>query len=304
MVIKYGKQIELELIENIDIDLFLFANNFEERKLSAYTGIVKHTKIIKTIALCYIQDEVKAVENIEYALVENHNSIIEILNKEFLGTVKEEFVVFVDYSCMTKSWYYSIILYLANKELSLRTIKCYFSYTPSKYSEPLKPKPNTEISPLPNKYNVSNNKPKALIVGLGYEENKAQGIIDQLDPAITFLFYTDPAIEERFVSSVKENNASILEYYSDNTIAYPFNDLLFLERELTYLYNRLKEKYNIIIAPLGPKPFTFVSMMMSIVHPEIEIWRVGSGSDINEYPREAFDQKSFIVSEVIFDNVK
>ena len=75
-----------------------------------------------------------------------------------------------------------------------------------------------------------------------------------------------------------------------------------MKRELTSVYYLLKDDYNIIIAPLGPKPFTFVSMLLSVKYKDIDIWRVGSGSDINEYDREPLDTKSFIISELLFEN--
>lgn len=301
MKIKYGNQIEINEISNETIDLFLFANNIEERKLSAYNTIIRNNHIIKTISLFYPNSILEDNTNVNNLVINNHNQISDLLDAELNNNIKKTFNLFVDYSCMTKSWYYLIILYLANNDLSIKNITVYFSYTPSVFSKPLDPKPNTDISPLPGKYVIPNNKPKALIVGLGYEENKAQGIIDQLDPAITYLFYSDPALDESFVKAIEENNDSILDEFKYNTIKFPFNDLLFIEKELTTLYFLLKEKYNIIIAPLGPKPFTYVSMMMSVLFQDIEIWRVGSGEDINPYPRIPFVENNFIISKVIFE---
>lgn len=299
MKIKFGKQIEIENINNLDINLFLFADNFEERKLCAYQKINSSNRIKKTIGLFYPNSEFKEYKNITSKIIKRHNEIIDLLDEE-LSNFSENSNIVIDYSCMTKSWYYTIILYLSNKKLNQKQITTYFNYTPSVFSEPLKPKPNTDISPLPGKFIISNNKPKALIVGLGYEENKAQGIIDQLDPAITYLLYTDPALDENFVNAVETNNNNILIEFKSNTIKYPSDNLIILERELTKLYYKLKDDYNIIIAPLGPKPFTYVAMMMSIIFTDIEIWRVGSGEDINPYSRKPFKPNKFIVSQVVF----
>lgn len=73
------------------------------------------------------------------------------------------------------------------------------------------------------------------------------------------------------------------------TIIFPHNNLLHIERELTKLYYLLKDEYSIIIAPLGSKPFSFISMMLSVKYSDIDIWRVGSGNDINEYDNEPID---------------
>nr|WP_288834501.1 hypothetical protein [uncultured Flavobacterium sp.] len=301
MKVKYGKQIEIDNIVDEHIDLFLFANNIEKRKFCSFEKILSNNKIEKSISIHYPKSNIENVKKAENIVINSHTEIIKLLDEKLQIINKEEIIIFIDYSCMTKSWYYSILLYLSNRSLPFKKIKTFFSYTPSVYSEPMPPKHNTDIQPLPGKYRIPDNKPKALIVCLGYEQNKAQGIIDQLDPKLTYIFFTDPALDSKFVETIKNNNKNILEQ-DKNIITFPFDNLLYLESELTSLYYLLKDEYNIIIAPLGPKPFTFVAMMMSIVYDEIDIWRVGSGFDINEYEREPFEPSKFIVSEIIFEN--
>ncbi|WP_146194632.1 hypothetical protein [Flavobacterium crocinum] len=291
----------MENIVNESIDLFLFANNVEKRKLCALKQVATFNEVKEVISINYPSSNVDNIENTRNIIINNHNEIINLLEEEFSKNNKDEITLFIDYSCMTKSWYYTILLYLSNRTLNFKKIRALFSYTPSVYSEPMPPKHNTDIQPLPGKYRIPDNKPKALIVCLGYEENKAQGIIDQLDPKITYLFFTDPALDPKFVETIKNSNKNILDQ-DKNIIKFPFDNLQYLERELTSLYYLLKDEYNIIIAPLGPKPFTFVAMMMSIIYDEIDIWRVGSGFDINKYDRAPFEPSKFIISEIIFEN--
>ncbi|RAJ19885.1 hypothetical protein [Pedobacter cryoconitis] len=300
MELQYGKQIGINELGGLTIDLFLFACNHEKRVYSAYDKLAGVNKISKVIGLCYKQVK-KKKDDIEFIQVNSHIEIYNLLESIFISSQLKEINIIVDYSCMTKSWYYSIILFLAKRDINLSKVKAYFLYTPSKYSVPQKPKYNSDIAPLPGKYVVPTNKPKALIVCLGYEQNKAEGIIDHLDPKICYVFYTDPAIDPKFVDIVKRNNQNILDHYK-NIVTYPFEDLLFLERQLTSIYYLLKDDYSIIIAPLGPKPFTFISMLMSVKYPDIDIWRVGSGSNINEYKREPINEDTFIISEVVFSN--
>ncbi|WP_417237494.1 hypothetical protein [Bizionia paragorgiae] len=300
MNIKYGKQLEVEELIGEKIDLFLLASNHEDRVLTAYEKINKKNKILKTVSLSYERNCIELEkEGIESVIIEGHQQVSGLLDKELGGSCLDEFVMVVDYSCMTKSWYYTVILYLKKKRTDFNSIKVYFVYTPSKYNEPKPPKSNTEIAPLPGKYIVPTDKPKALIVCLGYEQSKAEGIIEHLDPKEYYIFYSEPALDQRFTKKIKENNLALLNR-SENVISFPINDLRFLERELTSLYYLLKDEYSIIIAPLGPKPFTLVSMLMAIRYRDIDIWRVGSGSDINEYKREPIDNDSFIIMEVFF----
>jgi hypothetical protein len=299
MKLQYGRQIQFSEVKNKTIQLFLFAFNHEKRILCAYNKIQDSNTVIKSIGFSYKPLTKKRKGTIELIHLKSHVEIYDILDLEFAKYGNEEINIVVDYSCMTKSWYYSIILYLTKRRLAISKVIALFFYTPSRYSVPQKPKHNTEIAPLPGKYVVPTNKPKALIVCLGYEQNKAEGIIDHLDPKICYVFYTEPALDPKFVSTVKANNKNILDHYT-NIITYPFDDLLYLERQLTSLYYLLREDYSIIIAPLGPKPFTFISMLLSVKFRDIDIWRVGSGSDINEYKREPIDDNTFVINEVVF----
>lgn len=303
MEISYGKQISVDEIAAENIDLFIFAVNHEQRGFTLFNKLKKQKKIRQSIAFCYENNCDATIEQgVEKKIIKSNEGIYNILDEIFQQHTGDEINIVVDYSCMTKYWYYSIILYLTKREIKIKKIITFFSYTPSKFSEPQSPKPNIDIAPLPGKYIVPTDKPKALIVCLGYEQNKAEGIIDHLDPKISIIFYTDPASQPEFVATLRENNKNILADKSDFVITYPFDDLLFLEQKLTAIYHALKNDYSIIIAPIGPKPFTFISMLLSVKYSDIDIWRVGSGSDINIYDRSPIEGNSFIVSEIVFLN--
>jgi hypothetical protein len=303
MKIAYGEQIEINKLNDKKFDVFILGGNHEGRVCTAYNEISKVNTVEKAIMFCYSDSFKCRKKEIITKYIESQEQIFDILDSVVLNTDdRQEINIFIDYSCMTKYWYYSIIMYLANKDIALQRINAYFGYTPSKYSAPQKPKPNSEIAPLPGKYIIPTDKPKALIVCLGYEQNKAEGIINHLDPKCVYIFYTKPALDERFVSTLEKNNKNVLtEFDKGKIITYPFDDLLYLERQLTAIYFLLKDEYSIIIAPLGPKPFTLVSMLMSVRYSDIDIWRVGSGSDINEYSRKPIENK-FIITEVVFTN--
>lgn len=299
MNIQQGKQLNIDELKNQEIDFFLFASNHEKRVFTAYDRIKLSNNISKTIAFCYNTKLKKNRDKkIDYHVINNHQEISSLLDDQLSIIDSKDIKIVMDYSCMTKSWYYTLILYLKKKKTNFNSVTVYFVYTPSIYAEPKEPKPNTEIAPLPGKYIVPTDKPKALIVCLGYEQSKAEGIIDHLDPKKYFIFYSKPALDDNFVSKIEENNFTLLK--NNKAITFPLNDLHFLERELTSLYYLLRDEYSIIIAPLGPKPFTFISMLMTIRFNDIDIWRVGSGSDINKYDREPINDNSFIISEVIF----
>lgn len=303
MYIQYGKQISTSSIEGRNIDLFLVGVNHEKRALTFYNELKKIVTIKRTIMFRYKSDFIASTENFEQHIIQDFKQVYSILDDVFKSHSKNNFTLLVDYSCMTKSWYYSIILYLSRSKLKQIGVNVIFAYTPSKYSAPLSPKPNSEISPLPGKFIIPTDKPKALIVCLGYEKNKAEGIIEHLDPKYCHIYYTKPALDPIFTKTVEENNESILLDRSNEITTYKFDDLISLERSLSILCDILKKDYSIIIAPLGPKPFSLVSMLLAAKYQYIDIWRVGSGQEINEYDRVPLNTTSFIINEVVFSNI-
>jgi hypothetical protein len=300
MDIKHGKQIDIMDIKGVTIDLFILGGNHEKRVLTLFNKVNEITEIKRSIMFRFKDNFTPEAGNFELQTIEDCNQIYLLLDQVFTNHTGECFTLLVDYSCMTKSWYYSIILFLSKRILNQKKVRVIFSYTPSKYSKPLEPKPNSDIAPLPGKYVVPTDKPKALIVCLGYEQNKAEGIIEHLDPKFCHILYTNPSIDPLFAKMVEKNNSNIIKERKNHITTYAFDDLLGLERTLNALYQTLKYEYSIIIAPLGPKPFALVSMIMAAKYPEIDIWRVGSGYDINEYDREALEGNHFIVNDVLF----
>ncbi|MNX90503.1 hypothetical protein D3C86_1225570 [compost metagenome] len=116
---------------------------------------------------------------------------------------------------------------------------------------------------------------------------------------MTYALYSKPSFDVRFSDAVEENNKKLIEDLGENVITFPFNDLLSIERILTSLYFSLRDEYNVIIAPLGPKPFTLIAMLLSIKFDDIDVWRVSSGSDFNKYNRQAYEDE-FVICEIKF----
>lgn len=112
MKIEYGKQVDISEI----IDIFLFAANHEKRTLTCYNRVKKTNSIQRVISLCYNLTDCSllSAKFLRYQ-VQDHNEIYQLLNAELANIKKEKISIVVDYSCMTKSWYYSIILYLSKK---------------------------------------------------------------------------------------------------------------------------------------------------------------------------------------------
>jgi hypothetical protein len=117
-----------------------------------------------------------------------------------------------------------------------------------------------------------------LVIGLGYESERALGLVNYVEPAVTVAFLSDPALDERFVEATMEANRSLLQTLGEEqTVRYPLGSLRATAALLESCCLGLLKEHRIILAPLGPKPFALLSMLLASAHMGIEVWRVSAG---------------------------
>jgi hypothetical protein len=186
--------------------------------------------------------------------------------------------IFVDYSSMTRAWYAGIIEAIAAVK-NKTSVTCVFGYSPASYSPPSNPTPNAIAGPIAGFCSLDvPDKPSALIIGLGYERERALGILEYIDPAVAFAFYTDPAIDERYTACVVQNNRGLLELLGrDRIFRHPLSDLQRAGSLLVSLYSALADDYRVILAPLGVKPFSLLCLLLASRFLDVDVWRVTAG---------------------------
>ena len=131
--------------------------------------------------------------------------------------------------------------------------------------------------------------PTALIMGLGYEADRALGLAEYVEASETFALYADPALDSAFVEATIRNNAGLLSLLGrERVIPYPFGDLRATAARLSSLSLGLQMRgYRVILAPLGPKPFALLCLLLATRFPELDVWRVSAGTSGLAYDREA-----------------
>lgn len=185
----------------------------------------------------------------------------------------------IDYSSMPKTWYAGIILSLFDLR-SIQEVEVVFLYAPSEFVPPGPAGMNNVAMPLDGYCRLEAPElPSALVLGLGYEPIRAMGIRDFIDPNETFMFYTDPAMESKFTDAVLRNNEGLLDTVGKQAaFPYPMADLDYTSALLTNLVLGLKERFRIIVAPLGPKPFCLLTLLLAKANNVCDVWRVSSGT--------------------------
>ncbi len=292
----YAEQVSFDYVYSSQIDLVIGVSGYEKRcpYLMERIRLGNETKLV--LAFEERSNELNRPRNDEifrglgfrFISASGDRALnIEELTAFLPPGKKSELRILVDYSCMTKPWYASFIDYFSRAETSWRKVEILFSYTRSSYMEPKKPKPLRVAEPLGyGSRGMMAGKPIALVIGLGYEKDRAEFLRKAVDPEETYCLYADPTSDRRFVEKVYINNFKLIDsLHKSHVISYPLEDMTRTRNILTDLCLQLRLNYRIIMAPLGPKPFALLSMLVHSRYPDIEIWRVGAGKLESVYDR-------------------
>lgn len=294
-------QIKKESIDK-EIDLYIAASGFESRSIEQTKYFFKKSKL--KFALGFknekehktriLNDAFFKAKGFEVLLSDESDINSPALQKVLLHInrlleSKDNIIVYVDYSCMTKNWY-SLILYALFNTPLRKNIKAYFGYSHGKYI-PFNHQStlNRIVSPLFGYCDLNiPSRPTALIVGIGNEPNRAYGLKEYFD-ASPYIFYSDTSYNEKFSEEAELLNKEILSEINQNNIfKFPIHDLVYTNYVLENLCSVLLRDYRVIIAPCGPKPFALLSMINSLKFDDsVEVWRVSPGSNISSIDREA-----------------
>jgi hypothetical protein len=279
-------QIPSEQLQHKHFDAIITVSGYESR--STYLASKIDLSIIRDkIVLAYNEmnhslyrdyndDRFKAMDFIFHRVSSNDiGNLPGILDGICLNNRKKSLDILIDYSSMSKIWYSGIINYFIELEEILSDVNLYFSYSPSEYSKSRTTNIKYDFdSPLHVDRDL---KPLALVLGLGYEKGRSEELGRKIKSQATFAFYADPAVDQRFVKDVLENNQTLLKRIEhDQIIKYPLYDLNSINTSLTKLCVNLRIDHQLVLAPIGPKPFTLMCFILSARYPDIKIWNVSS----------------------------
>lgn len=277
----------IEEINQLQFDCFICSSGFEER--ASYLARVADLKVQQKVVLCFNNFEEEGFRKINdsfykkrgfqfiYADGDQAEHIIEIL-KSTIKPDKSEINIGIDYSSMTRVWYSAIVNFFDVLQHDNR-VNLYFSYSFSKFSQPINTNVrNLHIGPIKNFSSLSiPDKPTALIIGLGYEKERAFGLTEYFD-AETYFFIADKSKGEDYFDAVINANSALIDSAKpENIFEYSLQYLNNSESLLYAVCKSLKSDYRLVLAPTGPKPFTLLCLLISIRFKNIDVWRISAG---------------------------
>jgi len=264
---------KISTVNNESDDIFICAGSPEERCLGSIRKLENSYKAKNIFVLKYshkneqrethlneMRGILKRVGPIKEFLIDEE-APIPIINEIIEGiNAHKNPKVTIDITTLIK-WHLLILL----KALDLRGLldKCRFIYTePEEYiTELFQPLSFgiKEIFPIPLfSGNFEFAKDCLLVIMLGYEGDRAMGLLENIDPTECLLLVPKPAYHPEWEGRTEEMNKEIINIVGKSNIEYidSRNPVLVAEVLKSILSKRCS-KYNCLISPMGTKPQTF-----------------------------------------------
>lgn len=194
----------------------------------------------------------------------------------------------IDISCMSRptmaAAFQAILEVGDRKMLRFDVLYVLAEYTPPPAELP----PNEDIRPIndwfagwPTNATAST----SLVVGLGYERDKASGACEYFDASETWVFVPQSSILD-YQTTVQANNEVLLARARRRDLSATYR----VERPtetfglLASTVSRIVPKMNPVLLPFGPKIFFALSLLVASVYREAGVWHVTGDSELPEVP--------------------
>jgi hypothetical protein len=133
-------------------------------------------------------------------------------------------------------------------------------------------------------------RPVATVFGLGFEYDRAIGVVEYLEPSNVWSFHAEKS-DNRFDKEVQKANKFFWRFVPNAQrfsyrVHLPLDCLIDLE-SLTF---GLLDRFRPILIPFGPKIFALSCLLVAHLHyPKVGVWRVSSGANERPIDRKAKD---------------
>lgn len=270
-----------------EYDVIICALGYEKR--SIFVPQMINELPIHKYALAFTDRHVLSYPTNKDWYIRNSFEIIEFNPDTISGYLSSIFAlksdnlkVVIDISSMSRSMLAHIIFSL--KEARLPNCEATFLYAPAEYVHShAESGPITVSEPVIPEFAGWSMYPEflpAVIIGLGYEYDRALGVMEYLEPESVWAFIPR-GVDERYDQANDAANKDLLEIIpKSNQIYYDVNNPYDCMVKLESLTFGLLKRNRPILVPFGPKIFSLLSLVVAMLHyPNTTVWRVSGGQD-------------------------
>jgi hypothetical protein len=144
--------------------------------------------------------------------------------------------------------------------------------------------------------NTASAGPSVALLGLGFDNNAVQCVLDDMEPDIVQPFIAGGAARTSYIEKVKHVNAELL-LRCGAALELPLESVATTVTCLSEVAAPYNEKFNISIIPLGPKPHVLASVLLAMKLPRVAALHV---SGRRAPPWDALPTERIICTRVRF----
>ena len=269
-------------------DCFIAAIGYESR--AKHFAELTHPNAKSQVAIgftnrCVLsyQDNLDWYSKAKFAVEEPNDaafsSVVEnAIRKAVRATDGPEAMICIDISSLTRYRLAEIINVLRRIDCE-RPVTADFVYSAAKFSRPPESTgPNQDVGPLPGFAGWAEPAlPSTVVVGVGYEKDKALGAVRYLDPEEVWAF-VPTGHAKSYTREIEKANVQLWDLIPiDKRVLYdvnrPFDCLVTLD---SFTRGALRTD-KVTLLPFGPKLFALNSLLVALVHNSVAVWRVSTG---------------------------
>lgn len=267
--------------EEISCDLLIIYDCQEPRSSNILKKIsFSETKLFIIKDTEASQNTLRSSTKLEYKILDS-TSYSDAIKSE-LSRVSKPYKIILDISCLPRAVMAEILSIISNIEsghkIEVITLYSLAEFTPPNASSFA----NESIEPVHKDFagwSTPETKPTSLILGLGYEPNKAEGASEYFEPCDQWVFIPSSPIPE-FLGQVNKNNENLIRKTDeDRKIEYNVTDPEITYGQIELVISSLIRTSNPVLLPFGPKIFFFLCLVQCLTHPELGVWRVTGVED-------------------------
>jgi hypothetical protein len=272
-------------------DCAILAIGYEQR--STYIGRSEKVKALRRVALGYNENRILRYSENKQWYQSHEYEVQECSDSDFKSVFKHEVFsagqingkneqqFLIDISSFNRFRLATMVELLREHELEI-TVSVDFAYCLAKYSAPpAHTALNRHVGPVNPYFSgwwTEPELPSAAFVGLGYEEDKALGALEHLQPSEIWAFLPSSPVSE-YTPALHQANCSVIEMIRGRVVGYDVDQPFDLFTKLESLIAGVGRRSNCILLPFGPKIFALCALLVACLHPHTAVWRVSGAEE-------------------------
>ena len=205
------------------------------------------------------------------------DSVIPSVLNRVCGTRRGELRLLVDYSCMPRTWYASLLLWSRLGGVAER-VTIDFVYASSYYRRNEPPIVIDDIYAVPGCEGRTMGPGEGVaIFGLGFYGLAALCVLDRLEADRVYAYIASPGARKTYEKNVRKYNKALLEDdRTENVLGLPLDSVETAYRYLAEVVGFHRSADHVTFVPMGPKPHVLVAVLLSMRFWEVTCLKVKS----------------------------